>query len=411
MPQAGHMPIPPEEDTWAQVVAAAEVACRRGSEFTSARQGKRYRISRVEAGHFEVERLDANEPQVVTRADVLRGVRKLEQAGGRALRRSLHYTVAKEVALVYLHPKLRWSRDGEWIETVSDRQSRLDSRATWIFQGNPDRYDLEAYLTRFEQIYWSIPLAAHQREVQVGDRVFIWRAAGKRNARSGIVALGVVNELPAPREAVSHPEWLGEELWTTPESEPEKVKVGVQLEEVRLDPAEGMLPRDLLQLDPELSRLTVITRRVGTTFRVTPAQADKLLDLWRANAGEGALEGAFDSAGDEYQAREGALHERLHRYRERDRELVRRAKKRFEEEHGRLFCQTCNFSFADRYGSLGEHYIEAHHTRPVAEMEAGEVTRVEDLALLCANCHRMVHRRRPALSLAELREVIQAGLA
>ena len=44
-------------------------------------------------------------------------------------------------------------------------------------------------------------------------------------------------------------------------------------------------------------------------------------------------------------------------------------------------------------GDLGKGYIEAHHTRPVAKLVTGERTKVSDLALVCANCHRMLHRQ------------------
>lgn len=44
------------------------------------------------------------------------------------------------------------------------------------------------------------------------------------------------------------------------------------------------------------------------------------------------------------------------------------------------------------YGELGTGYIEAHHKVPVALIEEGETTKLSDLAALCANCHRMIHR-------------------
>jgi putative restriction endonuclease len=36
-------------------------------------------------------------------------------------------------------------------------------------------------------------------------------------------------------------------------------------------------------------------------------------------------------------------------------------------------------------------------------LKDGDTTRLEDLALLCANCHRMIHRASPWLSVEELR--------
>lgn len=103
---------------------------------------------------------------------------------------------------------------------------------------------------------------------------------------------------------------------------------------------------------------------------------------------------------------EGRLLLRLHRARERSSKLREAAKKRAAAEHGRLFCVVCGFDFFATYGRLGEGYIECHHTKPVSELTQDSKTKIEDVALLCANCHRMVHRRRPWLTLAHLVELL-----
>ncbi len=103
---------------------------------------------------------------------------------------------------------------------------------------------------------------------------------------------------------------------------------------------------------------------------------------------------------------EGRILERLHRARERSSKLRTKAKKRALKLHGRLACLACGFDFASVYGTVGEGFIECHHTRPVSELAPGATTRVEDLALLCANCHRMVHRRRPWLDLEGLAKLV-----
>ena len=104
---------------------------------------------------------------------------------------------------------------------------------------------------------------------------------------------------------------------------------------------------------------------------------------------------------------EGRLITRLHLARERNRTLIKRKKASFLKQHGRLFCEACGFDFAEAYGRRGEDFIECHHTRPIAFLAPGDVTKLSDLVLLCANCHRMVHVRAPWLSLPELREVVR----
>ncbi|MDP6032209.1 MAG: HNH endonuclease [Alphaproteobacteria bacterium] len=42
----------------------------------------------------------------------------------------------------------------------------------------------------------------------------------------------------------------------------------------------------------------------------------------------------------------------------------------------------------------------------MSKLEVGERTKLSDLVLLCSNCHRMVHRKRPWLTVRELRELI-----
>jgi len=83
---------------------------------------------------------------------------------------------------------------------------------------------------------------------------------------------------------------------------------------------------------------------------------------------------------------------------ERNKELVDSAKRKFGEKHGSVYCEVCGFNFESKYGNIGKNYIEAHHIFPVSEMKEGHSTRIEDLVMVCSNCHRMLHRKRPWLS-------------
>ncbi|QGG47632.1 HNH endonuclease [Heliorestis convoluta] len=110
---------------------------------------------------------------------------------------------------------------------------------------------------------------------------------------------------------------------------------------------------------------------------------------------------------DEDEFPEGKVLFRQHKYRERNRALVRKAKARAMREYGRLQCTVCDFDFHETYGDLGEGYIECHHTVPVSEY-VGEVrTKVQDVVLVCSNCHRMLHKRRPWLTIMQLKDVLK----
>lgn len=111
---------------------------------------------------------------------------------------------------------------------------------------------------------------------------------------------------------------------------------------------------------------------------------------------------------DEQDAPEGRVLTKQHRVRERDSKITKRKKKQFLSQHGRLFCEACEFDFAEVYGERGAEFIECHHTKPVSQMKAGDKTKMSDLVLLCSNCHRMVHRRAPWLSMDALRRVLSA---
>jgi 5-methylcytosine-specific restriction enzyme A len=73
---------------------------------------------------------------------------------------------------------------------------------------------------------------------------------------------------------------------------------------------------------------------------------------------------------------------------------------------GKLACEACGFDFRERYVDHGEGFIECHHAKPVHRLKPGDKTKVGDLRLLCSNCHRMVHARRPWLTLEQLVTVL-----
>ncbi|GAB5537170.1 MAG: hypothetical protein Rubg2KO_34190 [Rubricoccaceae bacterium] len=103
---------------------------------------------------------------------------------------------------------------------------------------------------------------------------------------------------------------------------------------------------------------------------------------------------------------EGRILTRLHQQRERKSAASRRKKERVLSETGKLKCEACEFDFMAVYGDLGRGFAECHHTVPVSELREGQTTRLTDLSILCANCHRMVHRSRPMLSVEDLRALV-----
>jgi hypothetical protein len=70
-------------------------------------------------------------------------------------------------------------------------------------------------------------------------------------------------------------------------------------------------------------------------------------------------------------------------------------------------CVVCGFNFEKFYGEVGTAYIQIHHLEPLAATGRQQVTDpVHDLRPVCANCHAMIHRRKPILSPEQLRAIL-----
>lgn len=100
---------------------------------------------------------------------------------------------------------------------------------------------------------------------------------------------------------------------------------------------------------------------------------------------------------------EGKEKFRQHRHLERDGKIVQKAKAQRLAIDGKLECEVCRLDFAHRYGERGRGFIEAHHKVPVSQLDGKKRTKVADLSLVCSNCHRMLHRGQPLLSIEQLR--------
>jgi predicted HNH restriction endonuclease len=105
--------------------------------------------------------------------------------------------------------------------------------------------------------------------------------------------------------------------------------------------------------------------------------------------------------------KEGKLLIRIHAYKERDRNLTKMVKKSFKGKHGgKLLCEACGLDPVDRYGPNGERAIEAHHKIPIEELQPDSITRVDDMAIVCASCHRVIHSKKPCLTIAQVQTLL-----
>ena len=83
------------------------------------------------------------------------------------------------------------------------------------------------------------------------------------------------------------------------------------------------------------------------------------------------------------------------------------------KKHHGTTCQACGINYKDRFGHLGKGVIEAHHLRPLNTLEEGMSVKynvVTDFAVLCANCHRMIHRTDDVGDLAAFKNALEMAL-
>jgi hypothetical protein len=146
---------------------------------------------------------------------------------------------------------------------------------TWIFQGNPDDYDIDGYLSsRPAQLVWLV--TRYASEIAVRDRVYLWRNQGKQSAIPGIIAEGIVTAAPELRG--EDPE--GVRFWRTdgPRATAPQVRAAMRL--VKVATAREVIRRDWCIEDPVLRDLPNLKMGAGTNYPIPPDQALRLNALW-----------------------------------------------------------------------------------------------------------------------------------
>ncbi|HEV2544282.1 MAG TPA: hypothetical protein VGU70_16120 [Methylobacterium sp.] len=89
----------------------------------------------------------------------------------------------------------------------------------------------------------------------------------------------------------------------------------------------------------------------------------------------------------------------------RNKGLVAAAKEKYKS-----ICRACDFDFSKFYGEIGIGFIECHHLNPISKVtpKSPPVT-VDEVTVLCSNCHRMVHTSSPPLTVEALKALIAAA--
>lgn len=86
-----------------------------------------------------------------------------------------------------------------------------------------------------------------------------------------------------------------------------------------------------------------------------------------------------------------------------------KARKSCVEYYG-ASCFVCGFDFGKVFGELGDGFIHVHHLQPLSEIKQEyQVNPINDLRPVCPNCHAMIHRHSPPLSIEEIQAILGAA--
>jgi len=233
--------------------ATAVVADRTAALVTGSRESRNILLHLLHPAAFEAIALDSHKHQIVEGFRDLVSDEANEDAAIAEIRRGLSERMGRENLSFY--------------DSDIQSQWRPKGGRSWIFQNNPDIWDMRAAVHGLPQITWST--SQHASEIERGDRVYMWEAGPE----GGVQATGHVLDKPSRR-----PELPAEAQYRKkpdPSREAERPRVLVSVDHL-VDPP--LLRRELVSV-PGLSTLSILKFAQGTNFTVTPNEAEILEDL------------------------------------------------------------------------------------------------------------------------------------
>jgi len=145
---------------------------------------------------------------------------------------------------------------------------------TWIFQGNPEIFDIDGYLSATAGlITWRV--ARYADQIAPGDSVYIWRSQGQDASLAGVVAEGIVAEHPK----IQKDDPISAGFWRQVPEQDEAMRVRIRLN--RIASKREILKREWMKDDSALKNLLILRQAAGTNFPVEESEAWRLGQLWR----------------------------------------------------------------------------------------------------------------------------------
>ena len=238
-----------------------------------------------------------------------------------------------------------------------------------IVQGQPDREEILREASKTSALaQWTVP-----KHAQAKDRAFFYLVGPV----SAIVATGVLTE-PAWLNIRKRDPWFGYYMAAIRNVEmlPERVPLSV-----------------LRQALPEWKYLNKVQGMVTVPVSLVTRLVQCLKFSGRAS----------DQAADLSDI-EGIQTE--------TRVLVKRRSERLRHaalDRANGCCSVCGRDFSKVLNGEGTRVLQVHHRRQMASLDKPRITKIEDLAVVCANCHLLIHLNpKRAISVERLRKMLAA---
>ena len=147
---------------------------------------------------------------------------------------------------------------------------------SWIFQGNPEVFQVDDYIYNQDFIRWTIRQRHFENEIFPNDVVYIWRSDGNKRKSGGIIAKGKI--LSPPEDLLDD----APDLWIKKEEKSFefKLRVKIKLEDIRLNEEEGMLKRIDLKKDENIKDMKIFRLPIETNYKLEPKHSKHIEYLW-----------------------------------------------------------------------------------------------------------------------------------
>ncbi len=261
----------------------------------------------------------------------------------------------------------------------------------WVIKGNPRMNDWDSMLVPGARDEWHT--GRFPKSVSIDDRLFCWEST----PRLQIIGLAeIVNPNAGTDESNNHRLFEVRYLST-------RVENPLSIAELRQIPV--LETAAFLKSGPAATLFPLTDDQANVIHNLLCSRNQAIASLWGQNDVAQMLIGVPDT--DLLSMAEGNKKLATHLTRERNRRLVEMKRHDSLITTGTLSCEACGFNFETYYGSLGAGFCEVHHRRPLSEESSAVQTTINDLAVLCSNCHRMIHRTNPIMLVEEFRETLK----